>query len=821
MPLLQDLRYCLRSLARAPAFTITVILTLALGIGANAAIFSIVDAVLLRALPFPEPGQLVRIVDNAPGINVRDIGMSVPELADLEDRSGIFQSVSGLWPIDGNITGGGQPERVEALAMSFNYFELLGVKPALGRLISSQDRVNGFAEVCVISYDFWQRNFAGDPHVLGKVLREDGDAYTIVGVAPQGFRHPGRTLDTDVDMWAATTFAGDPFPINPPRSANYIPGAIGRLKPGISVVQAQARLDAFVAQLRQQYPREYRPEMRFSIELEPLKDSLTGKVRTLLLTLLGAVGMMLLIGCVNIANLLLARAAGRQREIAVRQSLGATRARLIQQMLTESILLALAAGVVGVVGASASLRLLLRLVPSRLPRLAEIGIDPRVLLFSLAVCLLTGVLFGLAPALQTPALELAGRLKEAGRGSGSSRRQAYATAALVTAEFAICLMLMTGAGLLVRSFWQLTHVDPGFNPRNAMVARIWLPQPNNPRNDPYARVQDRAAFIQEALRRSSALPGVTATAMSTSFPLVARGAASPVTVEGRTNRAGDTTMAENIAVSPDYFRVLGAPLVEGRAFTDLDKVGADFVGLVDRAAAARFWPGELAVGKRIKFGRAQSTAPWMTVIGVVGDIKHDGLDADTIPHIYVSLWQRAGKVLALEVRTANDPSAVADALRRTIQSIDPNLPIFGITSFDRLLGTSLAPHRFSAQLMGAFAVLALLLAALGAYGVLAYFVGQRTREIGVRMALGAEAGNVVRMVVLQGMRPALLGTAIGVAGSLIYGGLLSTLLYGVRVKDPLVFVAAPLALLLTAIAACAIPALRATRIDPLEALRDE
>jgi predicted permease len=818
---MNDLRYCLRSLARTPGFTATVILTLAVGIGANTAIFSIVDAVLLRPLPFRQPDQLVRVVDNAPGVNARDIGMSVPELDDLQHGAGVFESVAGVWPIDGNSTGGGRPERIEALAISFNYFELLRVKPRLGRLIDSRDRTNGFADACVISYDFWQRNFAGDPHVLGKTLREDGDAYTIVGVTPKGFRHPGRTLSTDVDMWAATTFSGDPFPADPQRSSNYIPGAIARLKPGLTVAQAQQRLDTFVAQLRAQYPRDYRPETRFSIQLEPLKDALTGNVRTLLLILLGAVGMMLLIGCFNIANLLLARAAGRQREIAVRQAMGASRWRLVRQMLTESLLLSFAAGFAGVIGAVASLRLLLDLAPSRLPRLAEISIDARVLVFAVAVCVFTGVAFGLAPALQTPAIELAGRLREGGRGAGSSRRQALATAALVTAEFAICLILMTGAGLLVRSFWNLTHADPGFNPHNAMVVRIWLPQPNNPHNDPYARVQDRAIFIREALRRARTLPGVAAAAMSTSFPMGARGVPNPVTVEGRAAGSQDSTLAEVVSVSPDYFRLLGAPQVEGRSFSDLDQLGSALVGEVDRDTATRFWPGESPVGKRIKLGRRQSANPWVTIVGVVGSIRHDGMDADPVPHLYLSLWQRAGKVLALEVRTAGAPSSLAEPLRREIQAIDPNLPVFGIATFDRLIQTSLASHRFSAELMAVFAVLALLLAALGAYGVLAYFVGQRTREIGVRMALGAKAGSVVRMVAVQGVRPAILGTAMGLAASLLLGRLLATLLYGVSVSDPLVFVAAPAALLATAVAACAIPARRATRIDPLEALRYE
>ena len=819
LSLFQDVRYCLRSLAKTPGFTAVVILTLALGIGANTAIFSIVDAVLLRPLAFPEPDQLVKIVNEAPGVNVHDIGRSILELRDLRENSGVFQEVSAVWPIDGNITGAGQPQRAEAMAVSPNYFDLLGVKPHLGRLFDATDRVDGFTESAVISYDFWQRSFGGDPHVLGKRFREDGDGYTIVGVTPQGFRHPGRTIVSDVDMWAATGFAGDPFPHPPTRANTFIPGAIGRIKSGMNLQQAQARLDNFSAQLRTQYPEIYRPEAKFTIRLEPLKESVTGKVRPLLYTLLGAVAMMLLIGCVNIANLLLVRAAGRTREIAIRQSLGATRSRLIQQMLTESVLLALAAGVVGVVAATVSLRLLLRLVPERLPRLSEIGIDPRVLLFAFAVCLVTGILFGLAPAWQTSGLDLASPLKESGRGSGSSRRQHRTSTILVTAEFAICLMLMTGAGLLVRSFWRLTHIDPGFNPRNALVARIWLPQPNDPKQDPYARLQDRVGFIREVLRRVQSLPGVTSASMSTSFPMAARGVPNPVTQEGRDIPAGQSTLAESISVSPDYFKVLGAPLLTGRVFTDADQQGAAPVALVDRATAARLWPGESAIGKRLKPGAAQSRNPWFTVVGVVGDIRHDGVDVDGVNHVYYPVFQLGNKVLAVEARSAGNPGNLGELIRREIQAVDANLPIFGVTTFSEMLASSLGQHRFSAQLMVAFAVLALLLAAIGIYGVLAYFVGQRTREIGVRMALGASPESVVLMVMRQGMRPIIVGMVLGLAGSLTFSRLLARLVYGVSTVDPLVFVAVPAVLLVTACLASALPARRATRVDPLTALR--
>jgi predicted permease len=822
--LLQDVRYCLRTLRKSPGFTAVVIATLALGIGANTAIFSIVDAVLLRPLPFSNADRLVRLVDNFPGASLHDVGMSVPELRDLQDRSGIFDEVSAVWPVDANVTGTGHPERIELLAVSPNYFSLLGVQAQLGRVFGPEDKAQGFAETAILSDGLWRRSFGGDPHVLGQRIRGDGDAYTIVGVMPPGFRHPGRTVATDVDMWATAGFAAAPFPSPPPRSAVFLPGAIARLKPGLTVAQAQQRLDGFTAVLRAQFPQDYRPEARWSIQLEPLKESLTGNVRPMLLTLLGAVAMMLLIGCVNIANLLLARASGRRREIAIRQSLGAARGRLVQQFLTESLLLSLAAGAVGVAGAASSLDLLLYLVPARLPRTAEIAIDFRVLLFAIAVTLVAGLLFGLAPAVQASDCALSVQLMESGRGTGGSRRQSRVSGVLVAAEFALCLMLMTGAGLLTRSFWKLTRVDPGFNPQNTTVARIWLPQPNDPAQDPYASPQARAAFIREVLRRVTTLPGVTDAAMSSSIPLT-RASPNPaaVTVESRAVRASDATLAEIVVVSPDYFKALGAPLLAGRFFDESDRRGSQSVAIVDRSTARRYWPGESPLGKRIKIGRAQSSNALATIVGVAGDVRHDGLENDGVPHVYFPIYQLSGKAMGLIVRSGRDAPGVSERLgeqlRRQIQAVDPDLPVFGIGTLGGMLSTSLAPHRFSAQLMGAFATLALLLAAIGIYGVLAYFVGQRAREIGVRMALGAAGSEVVRMVLWQGLKPISVGTAIGVAGSLIFGGLLEKMLYGVRAADPLVLICVPLLLLGAALLASYIPARRATRIDPIITLR--
>jgi predicted permease len=817
--LIQDIRYSLRTLRKAPGFAVVVILTLALGIGANTAIFSIVDGVLLRPLPFPHPERLVRIVDDAPGAGLHDIGMSEPELRDLGERSGIFEDVSAVWPVDGNITGAGHPERAELLAVSPNYFNLLGAHAQIGRVFGPEDKAQGFAEAAIISDGFWRRALGGNPRVLGRRIRLDNDAYTIVGVMPPDFRHPGKTLATDVDMWATAGFSAAPFPDPPQRRANFLPGAIARLRPGISMEQAQARLDSFTAELRAQYPSDYRPEQRFTIRIEPLKDSLTGNVRPMLLTLLAAVAMMLLIGCSNIANLLLARAAGRQREIALRQSLGATRGRLARQMLTESVLLAVLAGGVGVAGAAWGLQLLLYLIPSKLPRLAEIAIDERVLLFACSVSVITGVLFGLAPAFQVSGFDLGAYLKEGARGSSGGRRQNRASAVLVAGEFAVCLMLMIGAGLLVRSFWKLTEVDPGFNPQNTMVARIWLPVPNDPKQNPYPKVADRAALAREVLRRVQALPGVTGAAMSTSVPLSRGGAPAPVSVEGRAADANGNTLAEIIGVSPDFFRTLETPLYQGRFFTDSDQIGSQLNVLVDRTTARQFWPGESPLGKRVKLGGPQSKNPWAVVVGMVGDIRNDAIDRASAPHIYFSLYQLNSNTLGVEVRGGSDPARLGEMLRHEIQAVDPGLPVFGIRTFSSMVSDSVMPHRFSAQLMGAFAALALLLAAVGIYGVLAYFVGQRTREIGVRMALGAKAGSVVRLVMFEGLRPIAVGMAIGLAGSLALNRLLAELVYGVSTSDPVVFTAVALFLTAAALLASYIPAWQATRIDPMEALR--
>lgn len=819
--LLQDLRYGLRTLSKSPGFAAVAVLTLALGIGANTAIFSIVEAVLLRPLPYAHPEQLVRIVDNLPGLGLKDVGMSVPEWRDLQARSGVFDEVSPVWPVDANLTGAMHPERVETLAVGYDYFSLLGVKAQMGRVFGPQDSAQGFADALLISDALWRRSYGADPNILGKKLRLDNDIYTIVGVMPAGFRHPGKTVAGEVEVWITAGYAAPPFPSPPNRAQNMLPGAIARIKAGLSTEAAQARLDSFVAELRRAYPKIYPEKARWSIRIEPLQQSVVGNVRPLILVLFSAVSLILLIGCANIANLLLARASTRQQEIAVRLAMGASRRRLMRQMLTESLLLALIAGFIGVLAASWTTSLVLNIAPSKIPRLQEVAIGGDVLAFALLVSVITGLLFGLIPALQVSRSALSTTLKEGGRGADRGAHQRRVRNVLVISEFALSLVLMIGAGLLLRTFLALLQVNPGFNAHNVLTASIWLPQPNDPTADPYAKVESRAAFVREVLRRTAALPGVEHAAMATSLPLTRSRNLNPITIEDHPSSAGESPVSEFVAVSAEYFSAMGTPLLRGRVFTEADQKGAPDVVLIDQAAARKFWPEQNPLGRRMKFGGPESRSPWATVVGVVGDIKHDGLDVDGVPHVYFSIYQRPSKVLGVVLRSRSDPAALGEAARREIQAVDPNLPVFAVRTLQSAIDTSVAQQRFSAQLVGAFAVIALLLAAIGIYGVIAYSVGQRTREIGVRMALGASPGDVLRHVLGQSLSLIATGVAAGLMAALGLSRLLTKLLYGVSANDPLIFIGVPLLLAAVALLASYLPARKATRIDPLAALRFE
>ena len=604
---LQDVRFAFRLLRKSPAFTAVAILTLALGVGANTAIFSIVNAVLLRALPFSHPDRLVKIVANNRGVGAQDIGFSVPELDDLRTRAGVFDQVSATLGGDCNLTGSERPQRLEMQIVSPNYFSMLGTSAHIGRVFGPGDDVPGFAEAIVISDSLWARGFGRDPKILGRRLQLDTDPYTIVGVLPPGFRHPGSTVATDVEVWTAAGYKAAPFP-KPVRSARVAAGAIGLLKPGISREQAQSRLNAFASQLRAEYATDYPAGSDWSIEAESLQESLVGNVRPMLLVLMGAVVLIILLASVNVANLLLARASGRQREMAVRLAIGASRARMTRQLLTESMILSLVSGIVGVLTAMAALHFV-QFLPARIPRLAEVQVDWTVLGFALLVSLLAGLGFGLVPALQSSKAEIAVAIREGAQGSGTSGKTNRLRGVLIASESALAVVLMVGAGLLLRTFWGLLQENPGFNPSRIVAANLWLPIPNNPDLDRYAKPEILNSFVREAVRRVGALPGVDLASMTTDLPVTHLSVRSPINIEDRPDESRKGLFSEITGVTPEYFKVLQASLVRGRFFAEDDDTGKQPVVIVDESTARTFWPDRDPIGRRLStrgiFGAAK------------------------------------------------------------------------------------------------------------------------------------------------------------------------------------------------------------------------
>jgi putative ABC transport system permease protein len=821
---LRDVRFAWRTLAKNPGFMVVAILTLALGIGANVAIFSIVYAILLRPLPFPQPQRLVRVFDDLRGANVPNVGMSQPELLDLQERSGVFDDISVVWPINADLSGGNRPERIEALATSPNYFTLLGAKPRLGRIYTKDDTVPGFIDGVVLSDGFWRRQFGADPHILGKSIRIDNDPYTVMGVMPPDFRHPGRTLQTDVDAWIAAGYAADPFPHPPVRAIRMFPSAIARLKPGLTVAEAQAKLETFAAQLSAEYPTDYPAAARWTPRLASVQEDLVGDVRTELLVLFGAVGFVLLIACVNLANLLLSRSASRQREIAVRLALGAGQGRLLAQMLTESLLLSIVAGSAALITVVWMKSSLLRLAPANLPRLSEVNFSSGVLLFTFGLSIATGILFGLVPALQASSISQIANLREGSRGSGSSRAQTRVSRWLVISEIALSLILLVGAGLLLRSFWRLLEVRPGFSPHGILTAQIWMPVPNNPQTDPYRPPEKRAAFLREVVRRVASIPGVEGVAIggTNSLPMGGGRNGFPFTIEGRPDDAKYAPVAEFAAVSPNYFDILKAPVISGRVFSDEDQPTSQRVAIIDQTLANRYWPGQDPLGQHISFnGPPTAQNPWVTIVGVVGDMKSDGFDAPLAPHIYLPVFQGPPYASVLFLKTNGNPGALSDQIRSEVQSIDSNLPLFSVRTMDEVIARSMAQRRFALEILAVFAGVALLLAAIGIYGVMSYAFSRRVHELGIRIALGAQRVDILRMALSEGMRLVLFGLIAGVVGAMILTRFLRTLLFNVTATDPLVFVSIATLLAAVALLACYVPARRATRVDPLVALRDE
>ena len=815
---LQDWRFAWRGLARSPGFTAIAVVTLALGIGANSAIFTVVNAVVMRPLPYANANRLVRVTADFKGLSATDVGLSEPELLDYRDRSGLFEAVAGVWAINANLTEIDQPERVETLLASPSYFDVLGVRPQLGRLFGPEDTAPGITEVLVISDALWRRRFGASPSALGRKLRVDNDWYTVVGVLPPGFRHPGRSVLTDVDVWAPANFAASPFAKPPVRGAYFLTGAIARLRPGITIDQARERLAAFGQGLRSAYPNDYPVRADWTPRLLPLQDDLIGSVKPALLMLFGAVGVVLLIACANMANLLLARASTRQRELAVRRALGSSRGRLVRLMLTESVMLSALGGIAGAAVTVWLVEALVAMAPAGLPRIQEVAIDGQVFLFTAVVTLVTAIVFGTVPAVQSSKADVSDGLKEGSRGASSGR--GLVRSALVVVEFALALVLLVGAALLVRSFWRLQHVDLGFDPRHVLTARLWLPQPNEPSTGPYFKHPARVAAFEEILRRARTLPGVTAAAAVTVLPFDGARPTRALTIEGsETDDRSKMPIAPISLASAGYFELMDIRLQRGRTFTEQDDDRAMPVVVITEAFARRGWAGQDPVGRRVHFGGPQAKNPWMTVVGIVNDVRTERLEDPARPSLYQPLKQATNLNLSLVLKTGADPQTLAVPLAREVRAVDPDQPTYGVRTMDEIVSYATASRRFSTQLLGAFATLALVLAAVGIYGVMAFVVGQRTREIGIRIALGANPRSVVRLVLGQALTLAAAGVVAGAAAAVLVTRLLSGLLFEVRTTDPLTYGTIALLLGITAAIAAWRPARRAALVDPIRALR--
>ena len=821
----KDARFSLRAMWKSPRITITVLATLVLGIGANIAIFSIVNATLLKPLPFRDPGQLVELSADLRGLGARNVGFSVPEFEDLRDRAGIFSAVSVVWRDTCNLTGGDRPERLEFLAVSPNYFSILDARPQLGRLIDFRDTANGLAEAAVISDALWHSEFGGARSVIGRRVRLDNDLYTIVGVLPPQFHPPSTPGLNPVDLWITSGFRAEPFPA-PQRSLRFLPGFIARLNPGITPQPAQARLEAFSDSLRREYGSDYPTTARWTLSVTPLTEVVAGKARTLLTSLLLAVGLILLIACVNVANLLLVNATARQHEIAVRLALGATRGRIIQQMLTESVLLSLMAAAVGVGAAAIGVRVLAGVLPSQLPRLNPIGLDARVLAFSLAIALLTTLVFGLIPAWQASRTH-PGTAELRERGGSRSRRSARLGKSMIGAEVGLSLVLLVAAGLLLETFWNLMEVNPGFNPHHLLAGSFRLPTPNDPKADEYSDIDRRTHLVREALRRLHGLAGVENAAMSSVVPLKGPVVPSGFRVEGASDK-GDAPTAVEVYVTPEFFSTTGTPLLRGRTFQESDDSMSQPVALVDEAAVRLLWGGADPVGRRVRSSRdillarlKPAPAPWMTVVGVVGNAKLSSLDEIEVPHIYESMYQRSKRNFGVLVRAIGGKAALTMDVRREIQTVDPNLPVSDMTAMTDLISNGVGDRRFAAWLLGTFALVALLLTCVGVYGIASYSVVRREKEIGIRSALGASRQQLVIMILRDGMVPVLVGMACGCIGAVFSGRMLSALLFGVNSENGLVLTCAGFTLIVIGMLANYIPARGAGRIDPITALRSE
>jgi putative ABC transport system permease protein len=803
-----DLRYALRTLRNNPGFAAVTILTLALGIGANTAIFSVINAVLLRPLPFGTPNQLCVITESLPSVPV--VGPSYQNFQDFRDRAKSFSAMSATRITTLTLTGAGEPERLSAQMTSASMFPLLGVSATMGRTFASEEDRAGGPQVVLLSYGFWRRHFAGSADVLDKSITLDNKSYTIIGVLPADYQ---LLVPSDVfvpfEPWAKTL----------PDDRNWHPGitAVGRLRTGVTMAQAQSEMKIIAGNLAQEYPIY---DTGMGADVTSMRDRLVSNVRPALLVMLAAVGLVLLIACGNIANLLLARATGRRQEIAVRTAMGASRSRIVRQLLTESSLLALLGAAAGVLLAWGSIAWLLRLGGTALPHVSPVTVDSRVLLFAAALAVLSGVLFGLAPAFQSASIDLRNALNEATRGATGSRTQRHVRSALIVAEVALALFLLVGAGLLLRSFERLASQLPGFRPENLLVADIPLSQ------NAYPNSVERMEFFDRLLEKLRAAPGVRTVGAATTLPVAGTGSAIHFNIEARAPKSPhDYVIIGYRPVTAGYLETLGVPLLRGRFVTQSDTEKAPYVAVINQAAVRQYFPDVDPIGRRIQLGAIpDASVPWMEIVGIVGDLKQD-LAGDPKAEMYVPVRQGDSllPVFAVSVvmRTERDPLGEASALRSVVRDINPNQPVVRVRTMEENISGSVSMPRFRATLLAIFAGAALVLAVVGLYGLMVYTVNQRVHEIGIRVALGADRGDVLRMVMAQGLKLAIAGVLVGVLSSLALGRILSGFLYGVSPTDPMTILGVAALLIFVALLASYLPAKRATRVDPMVALRYE
>ena len=808
----QDIRYGVRMLLKAPSISIVATIALALGIGANTAIFSVVNAVLLRPLPFASSEQLMNVWETDSVRGYTRGSASYPNFVDWREQNHVFEHISTYHNNDFIMTGRGESTRLQGAVVNADLFPLLGVTPLIGRgFLPAEDNPGEAGRVVVLSQGLFQKRFNSDPNVVNQSMVLDGKNYTIVGVMPGAFQFPVQ--NDPVELW--TTVALDregKEPITEERGAHYMQ-VIARLKPGVSKEQAQAEMTTIGTRLEQQYPDK---NLHRNLRVEPTLEALVGDVRPALLILLGAVGFVLLIACANVANLLLARAMSRHKEMAIRSALGASRMRVVRQLLTESVLLSLTGGTLGLVLAVWWSDLLVALGKENIPRALQVGLDWRVLGFTLFVSVLTGIVFGLVPAIHSSKTELTESLKEGGRSGAEGARRNRIRGVLVVGELAIAVVLLVGAGLLIQSLWRLRQVSPGFESQNLLTFVVGIPEVKYPTGK-------QAQFYRDLITRIESLPGVRSASSIIPLPLSGDSFSISFETEGRPVAKGDRPSADFFAVQGDYFKTLGVSMLKGRDFTERDNKQGPPVVIVNQAFARKFFPNEDALGKRIRPGISTDTdEPAMReIIGVVSDIRNRNLSSELRPGYYMPAAQMPFNQMTLVVRTTNDPHSVITAVQNEVHAMDNELPIFNVKTMDDYISATVAGPRFNATLLVIFAGVALILTIVGLYGVMSYSVAQRTNEIGIRMALGAQTKDVLRLIVSQGFKLVLIGLGIGLAGAFALMRVISSLLFGVTTKDPLTFAAVAVLLTLVALLACYIPARRATRLDPLHALRYE